>query len=170
MNPMKNIRIEKVTLNIGAGKDQGKLDRGLKLLKLITGIDPVKTVTMKRVPTWGLRPNLPIGCKITIRNGTMELLKRLLYAKEFKLKETNFAGGSSVSFGIHEYVEVEGIEYNHDVGLLGFEVSVTLERPGFRIKRRSVNPRDIKKTHKITKEDAIEFFQKEFNVKVGEEE
>ena len=60
MNQMKNIRIEKVTLNVGAGKDQGKLERGIKLLKLLTGVDPVKTVTMKRVPSWGLRPNLPI--------------------------------------------------------------------------------------------------------------
>lgn len=170
MNPMKTIRIEKVTLNVGAGKDQGKLTRGQKLLKLITGIEPVKTVTMKRVPTWGLRPNLPIGCKITIRNETSKLLKRLLYAKDFKLKEGNFADGSSVSFGIPEYLEVEGIEYDHEVGMMGFEVSVTLERPGYRVKRRTVNPRKLKKSHKITKEEAIEFFKKEFNVKLGDDE
>lgn len=65
MNPMRNIRIEKVTLNIGAGKDQNKLDKARLLLKAITGIEPVKTVTQKRIPGWGLRPGLPIGCKIT---------------------------------------------------------------------------------------------------------
>ena len=167
---MKEIRVEKVTLNVGAGKDQGKLDRGMKLLKLITGIEPIKTVTMKRVPTWGLRPNLPIGCKITIRKDTKKLLKRLLSAKDFRLKENNFDKNGSISFGIPEYVDVEGIEYNHDVGLLGFEVSITLERPGYRIKRRALNPKKIGNKHKITKEEAIEFMQKEFGLKLGDDE
>jgi ribosomal protein L5 len=61
MNRMQQVRLEKITLNIGAGKDQKKLELGLKLLKKITEIDPVRTVTNKRIPTWGLRPGLPIG-------------------------------------------------------------------------------------------------------------
>jgi large subunit ribosomal protein L5 len=170
MNPMRNIRVEKLTLNVGAGKDQGKLEKGIKLLKLITTIDPVKTVTMKRVPTWGLRPNLPIGCKITIRENVLDLLKRLLYAKNFRLKESNFDKNGSISFGVHEYVDVEGLEYNHDIGVMGFEVSITLERPGYRVKRRSLNKSKLGNHHKINKQEAIEFLKKEFNVKIGEEE
>ena len=38
MNPMQQVRIGKLTLNIGAGKDQAKLDKGVVLLKHITGI------------------------------------------------------------------------------------------------------------------------------------
>ena len=72
MNPMKNIRIEKVTLNIGAGKDQAKLEKGLLLLSSITGLKPVKTFAKKRIPEWGLRPGLPIGCKITLRKKKAE--------------------------------------------------------------------------------------------------
>ena len=45
MNVMRNIRIEKLTLNIGCGKDQSRLDKAIKLLKNITGINPVKTFT-----------------------------------------------------------------------------------------------------------------------------
>ena len=67
MNPMQVPRIEKITLNVGAGKDQARLEKGVALLKMITGIDPVKTVTAKRIPGWGLRPGLPIGCKLTLR-------------------------------------------------------------------------------------------------------
>ena len=48
MNPMKSIKIEKLTLNIGAGKDQNKLEKAKILLKHITGIEPVKTTTQKR--------------------------------------------------------------------------------------------------------------------------
>lgn len=170
MNQMRNIRIEKITLNVGAGKDQRKLDKGMLLLKMLTGVEPVKTVTMKRVPTWGLRPNLPIGCKITIRKGTKELLKRLLYAKENRLKENNFDENGSISFGVHEYVDVEGLEYNHDVGMMGFEVSITLERPGYSIKKRATNPRKVGSKHKITKEESVEFMKKEFGLKIGEDE
>ena len=45
MNPMQKTRLAKVTLNIGAGKDQAKLEKGIQLIKAITGIEPVKTIT-----------------------------------------------------------------------------------------------------------------------------
>ena len=67
MNPMQQVRIGKLTLNIGAGKDPSKLEKGLTLIKSITGIEPLKTVTTKRIAEWGLRPGLPIGCKLTLR-------------------------------------------------------------------------------------------------------
>jgi large subunit ribosomal protein L5 len=172
MNQMKNIRVEKITLNVGAGKDQSKLEKGIKLLKLITNLNPIKTVTMKRVPTWGLRPNLPIGCKVTIRNKNQvkELLNKLLYAKHSRLKESNFDNNGSISFGIHEYVEIQGMEYNHDIGLMGLEVSITLERPGFRIKRRTFKTSKIGKKHKISKQEAIDFMNKEFDIIIGDQE
>ena len=67
MNSTRQISIEKVTLNIGAGKDQAKLEKGMKLINSIAGRPPVKTFTRKRIQEWGLRPGLPIGCKLTLR-------------------------------------------------------------------------------------------------------
>ena len=67
MNKMQEVRIEKVTLNIGAGRDQARLEKGITLIKSITGIPPVKTITNKRFMGWGLRPGLPVGCKVTLR-------------------------------------------------------------------------------------------------------
>ena len=52
MNSMKNIRIEKVTLNIGAGKDQTRLEKAVMLLKHITSGTPVKTITQKNIPAF----------------------------------------------------------------------------------------------------------------------
>ena len=50
MNKTREIRIEKVTLNIGAGKSTDKLEKGLKLFELLTSAKPVKTfTTLKRV-------------------------------------------------------------------------------------------------------------------------
>ena len=78
MNLMKSIQIEKVTLNIGAGKDQAKLEKGLILLNSITNSTPIKTITNKRIQEWGLRPGLPIGCKITLRKEkALNLLPKL---------------------------------------------------------------------------------------------
>ena len=99
-NPMKSIRIAKVTLNIGAGKDEDLLKKGLKLLRKLSPLTPVKTVAKKRIPAWGLRPGLAIGCKVTIRKNTDLLLKQLMAAKENTLSENNFDENGNFSFGV----------------------------------------------------------------------
>lgn len=167
---MREIRIEKVTLNVGAGKDQAKLEKGVKLLKNITGINPVKTSTNKRIPEWGIRPGLPIGCKITLRKeNAIQLLKRLLIAKDNKLKTTQFDDHGNIAFGIQEYIDIPGVSYDHEIGIMGLEVCVTLERPGFRIKRRRICKRKIHRKHNITKQEAIDFMKKTFSTEIGEE-
>ena len=40
---MREIRIEKVSLNIGVGKPGDELEKAVKLLGVITGAKPVKT-------------------------------------------------------------------------------------------------------------------------------
>ncbi len=89
-NLMKEIRVAKVTLNIGAGKNEDLLKKGLVLMKKLTPLNPVKTITKKRIPGWGLRPGLAIGCKVTVRKDADKLLKRLLAAKENILSEKVF--------------------------------------------------------------------------------
>ena len=83
-NPMRKIMIAKLTLNVGAGKDEDKLKKGLLLLQKLAPIKPVKTVTQKRIPTWSLRPGLAIGAKVTVRKNPEELLKRLLKDKHYQ--------------------------------------------------------------------------------------
>jgi large subunit ribosomal protein L5 len=159
-NPLREIKISKITLNIGSGKSEDLLKRGLTLLQKFSKLKPVKTLTSKRIPAWGLRPGLAIGCKLTIRDNTEQLLKRLLVAKENVLNASCFDSQGNFSFGVPEYIDVEGLEYDPDLKIMGFEVAVTLERPGFRVKKRKINPKLIGKKHIITKEDAIEFVKK----------
>jgi len=103
MNPMKTIRIEKITLNVGAGKDQTRLEKGVLLLKNITGIEPVKTFTNKRIPTWGLRPGLPIGCKVTLRKKKAEnFLKDALVAKGNAINAKSFDNQGNFTLGMNE--------------------------------------------------------------------
>ena len=169
-NVMRQIKIEKITLNIGSGKEQKELQKGMKLLKMITGVSPVKTYAKKRIPTWGLRPGLPIGCKITLRKEqAVAVLKRLLESKSFFIPEKQFDNSGSVSFGIPEYIDIPETKYDPDIGIIGLEVCVTLERPGFRVKKRSNKRTKIKK-QSITKSDAIGFMEKKFNIKTREDE
>ena len=42
----------------------------------------------------------------------------------------------NLSFGFAEYIDVEGIQYDPEIGVIGFNVAVTFERPGYRIKQR----------------------------------
>lgn len=170
MGSMKNIRIEKVTLNIGAGKDQTKLEKGIVLLGTITNATPVRTVTNKRIQEWGLRPGLPIGCKLTLRKDrAVKLLPRLLDAVENRLSERQFDSNGNIAFGIPEYIEIPDVKYDPKIGIMGFEVCVTLERPGYRIKRRRILARKIPTRHRISKQEAIDFMTKNFNTRVEAE-
>jgi len=169
MGSMKKIRIEKLTLNIGAGKDQQVLNKGIKLLKIITGIEPVKTITQKRIAGWGLRPGLPIGCKLTLRNEeAKKLLSRLFKAKNNNLSLTSVDNSGNISFGIHEYIDIPDAKYDPEIGIMGLQASLTLERPGFRIKRRKIMKRKVSNKHKINREDAINYLEKEFKITVGD--
>jgi large subunit ribosomal protein L5 len=170
MNSMKTIKIEKVTLNIGAGKDQNKLEKGLVLLNTIAGQTPVKTITSKRIQEWGLRPGLPIGCKLTLRKEKAKnILPRLLEAVENKLKPRQFDNNGNVAFGIKEYIEIPGVKYDPKIGIIGLEVCITLERSGFRIKKRRLLNKKIPIRHRITQIESVEYLSKNFKVSVGEE-
>lgn len=171
MNKMKEIKIEKVTLNLGTGGPGEPLEKAMKLLNKITNMKPVETKSKKRIPGWGIRPGLSIGAKVTLREKKAEeLLKKLLEAKGNKLSPKNFDKNGNLSFGIEEYLDIPGIEYDMSIGIIGLEAAITLARPGYRIKLRPIKKRKISKKHKITKQDAIEFIKTKFNTKIGEEE
>lgn len=170
MNPMKTISVEKITLNIGAGKDEPKLKKGIKLITELTGKTPLQTISKKRIPNWGLRQGLPIGCKLTLRgNEAKDLLKRMLKAKENILKDSQFDNMGNLAFGIPEYIDIPGAKYNPEIGIMGLEVTITLTRPGYSIKKRKVKAKRIGKHHVITKQEAIDFMKENYEIKIGED-
>ena len=165
-NPLKEIKISKITLNFGAGKSEDLLKKGMVLLQKLSPYKPMKTLAKKRIPTWGLRPGLAIACKVTIRKDADVLLKRLLVARENQLPEKSFDTSGNFSFGVPEYIDIEGLEYDPDLKILGLEVAVTLERPGYRVKKRKSKRSKVGKNHQIMKEDAISFVKEKFGVDV----
>jgi len=167
MTAMNQIRVEKVTLNIGTGEPGDKLEKAMKLLSTISNEKPVQTTTKERIPTWNIRPGLAIGTKVTLRKKkAIELLKRLLDAVGHKISIKKFDRNGGLSLGIKEYLDIPGTKYDAKIGIIGLDAAITLERPGFRIKKRAYKKSNIPQRHLISKEEAIDFIKREFNVVV----
>ena len=160
---MRQVKIEKITLNIGCGTTTN-VEHAKKILEAFSRRTVVITKTRKRT-TFNVPKNKPIGCKVTIREETGKILKVLLEAKENKLAAHSFDNTGNFSFGIKEYIDIPGMEYEPKIGILGMDVCVTLARPGFRIKRKRLGGK-IGKNHLIRKQDAMDFVKQNFGVAV----
>jgi len=135
-NKMREIKLDKVVLNIGGVGD--KLDKGVILLETISGKKAIRVKATKRIPTWQVRPGLEVGTKITLRgNDAIEMIKKLLPAIDNTLKEKQVQS-NCFSFGVHEYIEIPGVEYIREVGIMGFEVTVVFSRAGKAVEKKKV--------------------------------
>ena len=166
-NPMREVFLSKVVLNMGVGKSGDPVEIGKKTLGQITGKKPNARNAKKSQRDWGIRKGEPIGVAVTVRNNdAIELLKRLLVAKDNKINGRSIDNEGNVSFGIKEHIDIPGIKYDPKIGILGLEVSVSLERSGFNIRLRSKHKARIGKKHRITKDDAIKFHTEKFGVQI----
>jgi len=166
-NPMREIRVGKVVVNIGLGKSGEAIERGKKVLEQVTGQKPAQTRAKRSVRDFGIHKGEPIGVVVTVRGEeTSALIEKLLTAREKKLQESCFDSRGSVSFGIREHIEIPGIRYDPAVGILGMNVSILLERPGFGVARRSRRTSRVGKAHLVTRDEAIQYFKTRFGVTV----
>jgi len=166
-NLMKKIFLNKVVLNMGVGKSGDPIEIGKKTLVQITGKKPNTRNAKKAQRDWGVRKNEPIGVAVTVRgDDAMELLKKLLEAKDNQISERAFDNEGNFSFGIKEHIDIPGVKYDPQIGILGLEVSASLSRPGFSIKLRSKHKARVGKNHRITKDDSIKFYTEKFGVQI----
>ncbi len=170
-NPMREIRVEKVTLNIGAGESGQKLENARTLLGRVSGKKPLTTLARIRSPTWKIRKGDQIGAKVTIRGAAAEeLLKRALESVDKKLKARSFDREGNFAFGVKEYIDFPGVKYDPKIGIMGFDVCVTLKRRGGRVvKRRRAAAAKISKTHRVSADEARAFVAERFGVEFAAE-
>ncbi len=161
-NIMRKIKIEKVILGIGGLADE--LEKGVKLLKIISNRTPSKTKSNKRIPELGVRPGLFVGAVVTIRKEPEVMLKRLLSSVDNTLKKSQVAN-NGFSFGIKEYIEIPGMEYQRDIGIRGLDVTIVFTRTGKRISLKKIKKAKVPKRHQISKDEIIKFMEEEFNTK-----
>ncbi|MBI3334629.1 50S ribosomal protein L5 [Candidatus Pacearchaeota archaeon] len=163
-NPMQAIKIEKVVLSGGATADSLQKER--KLLEILTKRKAQIIASRKRIPDFGVRPGLEVGTRVTLRGKSgIEMLKRLLGAIDNQLKRKQIAD-THFSFGIEEYIEIPGIEYQRDIGIRGFNVSVVFARKGLRIQRKKIKSGHVPHRQHATQEEIIKFMEDVFKTKI----
>jgi len=159
VNTMKQISLEKVVINIGVGKSGEPLERAKNGLEELTSRKPTQCGAKNNVRDFGIHKGEPIGAKVTLRNThALEFAKRIIQAKNNQLRKSSFDSYGNISIGISEHIDIPGAKYNPDIGIFGMNVCISLSRPGYRILNKS-NPRKLGKNHRISKDEAIEFFK-----------
>jgi len=167
LTPMKDIYVDKVVVNIGVGEGGAELDKAAKILWLVTKKKVVRTTCKVKLPTWGIRPGLPIGVKTTMRGKeALDFIDLTLKAKKYKINKKSFTKDGNFSYGIVEYLDVPGVKYDPSLGIRGFDVCVNLRRSGYRVKLRKYNKNKVGKNQAISKEDAINFAKENLKVVV----
>jgi large subunit ribosomal protein L5 len=168
-NPLRIITVGKVTLNIATGKSGEPLEKAKKVLNQLTGRKPATKRAKKAVKDFGVRKGEPIAAVVTLRkDSAVEFLIRALEAVGNRVRATAFDNYGNLSFGIKEHIEIPGTKYVPELGIFGATVHITMQRPGYRVRRRSLRTSKIGRGHYVTKEDAIEFMQSKFKTQVLE--
>ena len=84
---------------------------------MISGSKKIYVVrSTRRIPTFGISPGKKSGAKITIRDKVKikELLERFFVSMDNELPKKQITT-NQVCFGIPEYIEIPGLEYNRDM-------------------------------------------------------
>lgn len=164
---MRGIRLEKAVINIGVGDAGERLLKAEKVLRMVTGRKPVRTVAKTTNRDLGIREGMQIGCKVTLRSKEAEeFVKKALDIRENRLPQWSFDPEGNFSFGVQDYTDFPGMKYDPEIGIFGFDVCVSLSRPGKRVKTRKVMKRHIPKTHRVTRVEGQEFARSKLNVEV----
>lgn len=160
---MKNIEIEKMVLNCGGTGD--KLEKSFKLLGMISGKKIIKTTSTRRIPGFGISPGKESGCKVTLRNKKeiKDLLKRFFAAESNQISNKKIVD-NHFSFGIKEYIEIPGLEYDRDIGIIGLDITIVFSRKGKRVKIKKIKQGKYPKKQEVTKEEIIEYLVKNYGV------
>nr|MDO8135000.1 50S ribosomal protein L5 [Candidatus Njordarchaeum guaymaensis] len=166
-NPMLRPKIGYVVVNCSVGKSGEPLQKAMRLLGDITGQKPAQCKAKQTIREFGIRKDEPVACKVTLRgNRAIEFLKKSLSVIDFKLKESSFDDEGNVSFGIKEHIQLPGVRYDPDIGIIGFDVSIRIEKQGYRVARRRRMRTTVPRSHRVGKSEAIAFLQQTLGAKI----
>ena len=134
-NEMKIPRLEKIVLNIGAGreavKDSKKARSAQEDLTTIAGQHAIITRAKKSIAGFRVREDMPLGAKVTLRGARMyEFLDRLITVAMPRIRDfrgvsgKSFDGRGNYAFGIKEHIVFPEIDFDKVDEVWGLDVVI----------------------------------------------
>lgn len=166
-HPMRKVVLGKVVVNMAVGESGERLANAAKVLEQITGQRPSFRRAKKTIKEFGIRRGENIACIVTLRGDrALSFLKKALEAVDYTISRDSIDKYGNFAFGVKEHIHLPGVKYDPEIGIFGFDVIVSLERPGYRIMRRRRKRAKIPEKHRVTKEEAIRFIEKILGARV----
>ncbi len=166
-NPMREVRIGKVVVNMGLGEAGESLEKAITVLKSLTGAQPCRRKAKRSIREFGVRKGENIACLVTLRGAPAEdFLRRAFESKKNKIKSSCFDDYGNVSFGISEHINIPGTKYDPALGIFGMNVCIVLERPGYRVARRMQHASRIGRGQRVSGEEASTYLKNRFGLTV----
>lgn len=165
---MREMKVGKVVVNISTGQSGEPLEKAMTILENMTGQRPCTRRARQTIRSFGIRRREPIACLVTLRGDRAEeFLRKGFSAVGNRINPRSFDRNGNFAFGISEHIDIPGQRYDPNLGIIGMDVAVALERPGYRVARKRRARSKVGRSHRVTKEEAIEFIKNRFGVEVG---
>ncbi|TET08405.1 MAG: 50S ribosomal protein L5 [Candidatus Atribacteria bacterium] len=127
-------RLQKTIINIGLGsaiKDSKIMDEAVKELAVISGQKPIITRAKRSISNFGVRKDMPVGCKVTLRSDRMyEFLDKFINIAIARIRDfrgipsDSFDGRGNYTIGVKEQLIFPEIDFDQVTNTLGMNITI----------------------------------------------